>query len=149
MSADIVLLATVSFISACQQAYFAKLVGKYRMKHKVNPPAVTGPPEFERAFRAQQNCVEFSAIFLVDLWAAGWFFNQGLAAVFGLVYIYGRHLYFHGYVESAKGRLPGFSLCKLSLVCLLVMASAGLSNSLLDKYCDINLISRLQRLIFG
>ncbi|KAG8453919.1 hypothetical protein GDO86_000516 [Hymenochirus boettgeri] len=149
MSADIVLLAVVSFLSACQQAHFAKQVGNYRMKHKVAPPAVTGHPEFERAFRAQQNCVEFSAIYLVDLWVAGWFFNQELAAVFGLLYIYGRHLYFKGYVESAKGRLYGFSLCKLSLICLLVMSSTGMTNILLSKYCGINLLKKVLHLIYG
>uniref|UniRef100_A0A8D0EIU8 Microsomal glutathione S-transferase 2 n=1 Tax=Strix occidentalis caurina TaxID=311401 RepID=A0A8D0EIU8_STROC len=58
-------------------SHFAWLVGKSRMKHKVMPPAVTGAPEFDRTFRAQQNCVEFYPIFLTVLWTAGWFFNQG------------------------------------------------------------------------
>ncbi|CAJ0918646.1 unnamed protein product, partial [Ranitomeya imitator] len=84
--------------------YFANLVGKSRIKHRVIPPAVSGNPEFERTFRAQQNCIEFYATFLVDLWVAGWFFNQELASLFGLLYIYGRHLYFYGYIQSAKGR---------------------------------------------
>ncbi|KAM4809490.1 microsomal glutathione S-transferase 2 [Rhinophrynus dorsalis] len=149
MSADIVLLSAVSLLSVCQLAYFAKQVGKCRMKHKVVPPAVTGHPEFERTFRAQQNCVEFSTLFLVDFWTAGWFFNQELAAVFGLLYLYGRHLYFYGYIESAKGRLQGFSVCKLALVLLLFMASTGITNSLLDKYCDINLLKNILRSVYG
>uniref|UniRef100_A0A7M4ENF2 Microsomal glutathione S-transferase 2 n=1 Tax=Crocodylus porosus TaxID=8502 RepID=A0A7M4ENF2_CROPO len=65
--------------------------------------SVTGPPEFERTFRAQ-NCVEYYPVFLVDLWIAGWFFNQEVAALLGLVYMFARHKYFHGYVESVKGR---------------------------------------------
>uniref|UniRef100_A0A8C0IL12 Microsomal glutathione S-transferase 2 n=1 Tax=Chelonoidis abingdonii TaxID=106734 RepID=A0A8C0IL12_CHEAB len=78
--------------------------GKSRKQHKIMPPEVTGTPDFERIFRAQQNCVEFYPIFLVALWAAGCFFNQVLAALLGLVYMYTRHKYFHGYAESAKGR---------------------------------------------
>jgi len=31
----------------------ARRVGWSRMKHKIMPPTVTGPPEFERTFRAQ------------------------------------------------------------------------------------------------
>ncbi|XP_053317166.1 microsomal glutathione S-transferase 2 [Spea bombifrons] len=143
MSEDIVLLAAVSVVYACQQAYFANLVGKCRIKYKVIPPAVTGPPEFERTFRAQQNCIEFSVLFMIDLWTAGWFFNQELAVLFGLLYIYGRHLYFYGYVQSTKGRLRGFSVCKAALILLLVLASTGITNSLLDKYLNLNLIKKI------
>uniref|UniRef100_A0A8C5NWF1 Microsomal glutathione S-transferase 2 n=1 Tax=Jaculus jaculus TaxID=51337 RepID=A0A8C5NWF1_JACJA len=72
-----VLLAAVSFLSSCQQSYFAWQVGNARMKCKVAPPAVTGSLEFERIFRAQQNSLEFYPIFIVNLWIAGWYFNQG------------------------------------------------------------------------
>uniref|UniRef100_A0A8C5LX51 Microsomal glutathione S-transferase 2 n=1 Tax=Leptobrachium leishanense TaxID=445787 RepID=A0A8C5LX51_9ANUR len=143
MSGDTVLLAAVSVLYGCQQAYFANLVGKCRIKYKVIPPAVTGPPEFERTLRAQQNCIEFAAIFLIDLWTAGWFCNQELAALFGLLYVYGRNVYFYGYVESAKGRLKGFSICKTALIVLLVLSLTGLTNSLLDKYFHLKLLKKL------
>ncbi|XP_073197278.1 microsomal glutathione S-transferase 2 isoform X3 [Lepidochelys kempii] len=103
MAGDLILLAAVSLLSACQQSHFAWLVGKSRKQHKIMPPEVTGTPEFDRIFRAQQNCVEFYSIFLVALWIAGWFFKQELAALLGLVYMYTHHKYFHGYAESAKG----------------------------------------------
>ncbi|XP_040482260.1 microsomal glutathione S-transferase 2 isoform X1 [Ursus maritimus] len=105
MAGHSILLAAVSVLSACQQSYFALHVGKARLKYKVTPPAVSGSPEFERIFRAQnlpnsravqksvrsefsqgtrpccgctrQNCVEFYPIFLITLWIAGWYFNQG------------------------------------------------------------------------
>ncbi|XP_040274406.1 microsomal glutathione S-transferase 2-like [Bufo gargarizans] len=149
MASDIVLLAAVSVLSACQQAYFANLVGKSRIKHKVIPPAVSGHPEFERTFRAQQNCIEFYAMFLVDLWAAGWFFNQELASLFGLLYIYGRHLYFYGYVQSVKGRLKGFSVSKMALILLLIMSVTGITNSLLDKYIHLNLLTKIRHIVLG
>ncbi|XP_011238358.1 microsomal glutathione S-transferase 2 isoform X1 [Mus musculus] len=53
MAGDSSLLAAVSLLSACQQSYFAWRVGRARLKHKIAPPAVTGPLEFERIFRAQ------------------------------------------------------------------------------------------------
>ncbi|KFV64477.1 Microsomal glutathione S-transferase 2 [Dryobates pubescens] len=74
------------------------------MKHKVMPPAVTGAPEFDRTFRAQQNCVEFYPVFLTLLWTAGWFFNQEVASLLGVLYVFTRYKYFHGYVQSVKGR---------------------------------------------
>ncbi|EDL35218.1 microsomal glutathione S-transferase 2, isoform CRA_a [Mus musculus] len=52
MAGDSSLLAAVSLLSACQQSYFAWRVGRARLKHKIAPPAVTGPLEFERIFRA-------------------------------------------------------------------------------------------------
>ncbi|CAN2388828.1 MAPEG family [Pristimantis euphronides] len=149
MASDIVLLAAVSVLSACQQAYYASVVGKSRIKHKVIPPAVSGHPEFERTFRAHQNCIEFHTLFLVDLWAAGLFLNQELASLFGLLYIYGRHLYFYGYTESVKARLKGFSVSKMALILLLVMSMVGITNSLLDKYIHINLLNKIRHIVLG
>uniref|UniRef100_A0A8V0Y5P0 Microsomal glutathione S-transferase 2 n=1 Tax=Gallus gallus TaxID=9031 RepID=A0A8V0Y5P0_CHICK len=102
MAGDLALLAAVSLLSVLQQSRFAQLVGKSRMKHKVMPPAVTGAPEFERTFRAQQNCAEFYPMFQTVLWIAGWFCNQELAALLGLLYMFARHKYFHGYAQAAS-----------------------------------------------
>uniref|UniRef100_A0AC11BNL8 Microsomal glutathione S-transferase 2 n=1 Tax=Ovis aries TaxID=9940 RepID=A0AC11BNL8_SHEEP len=106
MAGNSILLAALSVLSACQQSYFAMQVGKARLKYKVMPPSVSGSPDFERIFRAQQNCVEFYPIFIITLWMAGWYFNQVFATCLGLVYIYSRHQYFWGYAEAAKKRLP-------------------------------------------
>ncbi|XP_075055767.1 microsomal glutathione S-transferase 2-like [Mixophyes fleayi] len=143
---DIVLVAIVTFLSACQQAYYARLVGRSRMKHKVMPPAVTGPPEFERTFRAQQNCVEFYPIFLVLLWMAGLFFYEEVAAAFGLLYIFARHTYFTGYVDSAQGRIPGFYLSLVSLFLLLALSALGITNILLKKYLDVNIFKQVHHI---
>ncbi|XP_041708174.1 microsomal glutathione S-transferase 2 isoform X2 [Coregonus clupeaformis] len=71
------LLAAVSLFSALQMGYLARQVGLARMTHKVMPPAVTGPPEFERTFRAHQNNVELYPVFLVVLWTSGLLFSEG------------------------------------------------------------------------
>uniref|UniRef100_A0A667YR20 Microsomal glutathione S-transferase 2 n=1 Tax=Myripristis murdjan TaxID=586833 RepID=A0A667YR20_9TELE len=78
------LLAAVTLLSALQMGYLARQVGKSRIAHKIMPPIVTGPPEFERTFRAHQNCVEFYPVFMVLLWTSGTFFSEVTAAGAGL-----------------------------------------------------------------
>uniref|UniRef100_A0A8C8CMQ5 Microsomal glutathione S-transferase 2 n=1 Tax=Oncorhynchus tshawytscha TaxID=74940 RepID=A0A8C8CMQ5_ONCTS len=97
-----VLLAVVSLFSALQMGYLARQVGLARMTHKVMPPTVTGPPEFERTFRAHQNNVELYPVFLVVLWTSGLLFSEVLAVLGGGVYMVARHMYFSGYVMSTK-----------------------------------------------
>ncbi|XP_043827913.1 microsomal glutathione S-transferase 2 isoform X2 [Dromiciops gliroides] len=104
MASDSVILAAVTILSICQQMFFVWKVGSARKKYKIQPPATSGSPAFERVFRAQQNSVEFFPLFLVTLWMAGWFFHQGLAALLGLAYIYARHHYFVGYSEAVQER---------------------------------------------
>ncbi|NXI97379.1 MGST2 transferase, partial [Psophia crepitans] len=145
MAGDFILLAAVSLLSALQQCYFAWLVGKSRIKHKVMPPAVTGAPEFDRTFRAQQNCVEFYPVFLTVLWTAGWFFNQELAFFLGLLYVFARYKYFHGYVQAAKGRLTGFYLNVIIIFCLATLGAAGIVNSFLDEYLDLSIMKKLRK----
>ncbi|XP_006872296.1 PREDICTED: microsomal glutathione S-transferase 2 [Chrysochloris asiatica] len=145
MAGDSILLAAVSVLSACQQSYFAFQVGKARLKYKIIPPAVTGSPEFERVYRAQQNCVEFYPVFMVTFWIAGWYFNQVFATFLGLVYLYARHLYFFGYSEAAKKRMTGFQLSLGTLAVLTVLGTLGIANSFLDEYLDLNIAKKLRR----
>ncbi|ELU07944.1 hypothetical protein CAPTEDRAFT_112076, partial [Capitella teleta] len=82
----------------------ARRVGNSRRKFKIEPPLVTGDPEFVRTFRAQQNSLEFYGIFMCCLWTTGIFFHQIPAALLGLMYCYGREKFFNGYVQDAKQR---------------------------------------------
>uniref|UniRef100_A0A8C5SGI0 Leukotriene C4 synthase n=1 Tax=Laticauda laticaudata TaxID=8630 RepID=A0A8C5SGI0_LATLA len=93
------------FTSCSPPAYFAIQVITFRRKFKVSPPIISGPPEFERIFRAQANCSEYFPIFLSLLWVAGIFSHQVLAAFCGLIYLYARYQYFRGYAHSAERRL--------------------------------------------
>ncbi|GLD67011.1 leukotriene C4 synthase-like protein, partial [Lates japonicus] len=102
---EAVSLGAVTVLGVLEQAYFSLQVIYARRKYSVSPPATTGPPEFERVFRAQANCSEYFPIFITVLWTAGVFFSQGLSSVCGLLYLYGRLQYFHGYSQSAQGRL--------------------------------------------
>ncbi|XP_069878099.1 microsomal glutathione S-transferase 2 [Dipodomys merriami] len=131
MAESTVLLAAVSFLSACQQSYFALQVGKTRLKCKIAPPAVTGSLEFERIFRAQQNCGELYPAFIITLWVAGWYFHQVYAACLGLAYIYARHKYFWGYAAAAEKRVTGFQLSMGSLALLSVLGALGIARNFL------------------
>ncbi|XP_051513526.1 microsomal glutathione S-transferase 2-like [Myxocyprinus asiaticus] len=140
MGSDLpVLLAAMSILSALHMGFQARLVGWSRMKHKILPPSVTGPAEFERTFRTHQNGVELYPIFLVVLWTSGIFCNEVLAALVGLLYIVGREMYFTGYINETKKRLPGFYLVLCAILILCRMASVGIIQSFLDKYHDIKL----------
>ncbi|XP_047209425.1 microsomal glutathione S-transferase 2 [Girardinichthys multiradiatus] len=134
-----VLLAAVTLLSAFQMGYLARRVGWSRMAHKILPPAVSGPPEFERTFRAHQNCVEFYPLFLVTLWTCGMFFNEEVAAAAGLVYMVARQIYFNGYIQSTKKRLTGFYLTLAALLSLSVLALTGIVGGILDKYLYIHI----------
>ncbi|XP_029585477.1 microsomal glutathione S-transferase 2 isoform X1 [Salmo trutta] len=129
-----VLLAAVSLFSALQIGYLARRVGLARMTHKVIPPTVTGPPEFERTFRAHQNNVELYPVFLVVLWTSGLLFSEVLAVLGGVVYMVARHMYFNGYIMSTKKRLPGFYLTLGALFCLSVLSTIGILHGILLEY---------------
>ncbi|XP_032904566.1 microsomal glutathione S-transferase 2 isoform X2 [Amblyraja radiata] len=146
MVKDCVLLAAVSLLSAVQQAYFAGQVGNARMKYKVMPPSVAGAPDFERIFRAQQNSVEFFPVFLVVLWISGLFFNQEIASVVGLAYLFSRLMYFNGYAESTKRRLPGFRIGVAMLLILTSLSIGGITNSMCDNYFDFNLGKKIRKM---
>ncbi|XP_034545541.1 microsomal glutathione S-transferase 2 [Notolabrus celidotus] len=133
------LLAGVSLLSALHMGYLARRVGRSRMAHKVLPPSVTGPPEFERTFRAHQNCVEFYPLFLVTMWTCGMFCSEVVAAVGGLVYMIARQVYFNGYVKSSKKRLPGFYLTLVVFATLSLLAIIGILRGVLHEYFHIHL----------
>ncbi|XP_029367672.1 leukotriene C4 synthase isoform X2 [Echeneis naucrates] len=104
MMDDMVGLAAVSLLGVLEQAYFSLQVIYARRKFSVSPPRTSGPPEFDRVFRAQANCAEYFPIFITVLWTSGVFFSPGLSSVCGLLYLYGRFRYFCGYSQSAQGR---------------------------------------------
>ncbi|KTF94188.1 hypothetical protein cypCar_00001830 [Cyprinus carpio] len=140
MLEQVVLLAAVTVLGLLEQAYFSLKVIYARRKYSVSPPATTGPPEFERVFRAQANCSEYFPLFVFSLWLAGVFFSQALAVLFGLLYLYGRYLYFHGYAVSAQGRLePLYFSAKMQWV-LIALAGLGVICTMTQAYLGLDLL---------
>ena len=114
------LVAIVTLLALLLYFVMGARVGQARSKYGVAAPAVTGNPDFERAYRIQMNTLEWLPIFLVSLWlfAASWG-SDLIAAAIGLIWILGRVLYLTGYSRAAEARGPGFLIQALTAAVLL------------------------------
>ena len=73
-------VAIVTILALLQLFVFAVQVGQQRVKHNVKAPAITGPAEFERAFRVHQNTIEQLIVFLPALWIFATYWRADVAA---------------------------------------------------------------------
>ena len=122
-------VAIVTALAALQVFWFSYMVGQQRAKHGIQPPAMTGHPDFERMFRIHQNTVEQLVVFLPGLWLFGWYVHALIGATIGAVFIIGRFVYRAGYMKDPKSRLPGFGISALATVTLVL---GGLIGAVLD-----------------
>ncbi|KAM7418212.1 hypothetical protein PAMA_017730 [Pampus argenteus] len=136
-------LGAVTVLGVLEQAYFSLQVIYARRKYSVSPPTTTGPPEFERVFRAQANCSEYFPIFIIILWTSGVFFSQGLSSLCGLMYLYGRFRYFQGYSVSAEGRLAPMYFSAQVLWVLVGFSAVGVFLSFCRLYLNVDLLQQL------
>jgi glutathione S-transferase len=86
------------------------LVGQGRGKHKVKAPAIEGPDEFNRIYRAHVNTLEQLVLMLPALWLFAITVGDQWAAVLGLIWIAGRTFYVMSYIKEAEKRGPGFGI---------------------------------------
>ncbi|XP_057265505.1 leukotriene C4 synthase-like [Pezoporus wallicus] len=138
------LLAAVTVLGVLEQAYFFLQVIYARRAFGISPPKISGPPEFERIFRAQVNSSEYFPIFLALLWQAGLFFHQGLAAALGLVYLYARYCYFMGYKASSSERLAPIYFGTGVLWILVAASALGILHFFLSYYIGLNIFHLLK-----
>ena len=103
----------------------AMAVGQARVQHKVMPPASSGPEEFERALRVQQNTLEQLVFFLPTFCLAALLGSETWACLLGFLWVGGRIAYGVGYRQAPGKRGPGFGISFLSSIALLVMAIVG------------------------
>ncbi|KAM9312423.1 leukotriene C4 synthase-like [Gastrophryne carolinensis] len=143
MQEEVAQLALVTVAAVLEQAYFSMQVIWARRRYKISPPSTSGHPAFERIFRAQVNCTEYFPIFLAVLWVAGIFFHQGIAAICGLLYLYNRYEYFHGYAEAAQGRLRPMYVSSTLIWMLIAMSLLGLMEHFLITKFDISITENL------
>ncbi|NXI33085.1 LTC4S synthase, partial [Sterrhoptilus dennistouni] len=136
-------LAAVTVLGVLEQAYFFLQVIYARRLFGISPPKISGPPEFERIFRAQVNSSEYFPIFLALLWQAGLFFHQGLAAALGLLYLCARYCYFMGYKASSSERLAPIYFSAGVLWILIAVSALGILNFFLSHYVGMNILQRL------
>jgi glutathione S-transferase len=100
--------------------------GRMRHRHGIKAPAVTGAPEFERAFRVQQNTLEQLVWFMPSLWLFALYVSPTWAGVMGLVWIAGRAYYALSYYRDLETRGPGFLIGSASAVVLLAGGLIGI-----------------------
>ncbi|XP_058524814.1 leukotriene C4 synthase [Ochotona princeps] len=147
MKDEVALLATVTLLGVLLQAYFSLQVISARRAFRVSPPLTTGPPGFERVYRAQVNCSEYFPLFLAALWVAGIYFHEGAAATCGLVYLFARLRYFQGYARAAQLRLAPLYQSAGALWLLVALAALGLLLHFLPAPLSAALLRRLRTLL--
>ena len=91
LTALVTLLALAFYFFTCIN------VSRSRARTGVKVPAMSGHPDFERAFRIQMNTLEWMPIFLPSLWLFAVYIGDAIAAGIGAVWIIGRIVYFIGY----------------------------------------------------
>jgi glutathione S-transferase len=130
-TAGTLLSAAVTVLTVFLGLYTMMLVGRMRGKHGVLAPAVTGAPEFERAFRVQMNTLEQVVMFLPVLWLATIYpvLSGYLAPGLGLIWVIGRVFYSLGYMAAAAKRSSGFLIAGIALLGLLVLSIVGIIHA--------------------
>ncbi len=122
---DMLYTAAVTLLAVILYVYMGIRVGMARGKHKIDAPAMTGHPEFERAVRIQANTLEFMATFLPALWLAALYFGGWIPPLLGFVWVVGRFIYMLGYSAAPEKRSLGFSIQALAAIGLLILAIIG------------------------
>ncbi len=104
-------------------------VGYMRARCKIEAPATTGHPDFERAFRIHSNTVENLVLFVPLLWIASVFYGGTIPFWLGIAWLLSRLIYAWGYSQQkTQLRGPGLGLGLLSLIGLLVLSAIGLTT---------------------
>ena len=119
----VVCLALVEFM------YFTIRVGGARARYKVAAPAVTGNENFERYLRVQMNTLEQLILFLPAIVLFGQYLSPYIAAGLGVVFLFGRLVYFFTYVKDPNKRALGFTLSILPTAILLGGAIFGAARA--------------------
>jgi len=110
--------ALVTCLAILAYFFISFQVGKARVKYGVKPPATSGNPDFERAFRGHMNMLEWMPMFLPSLWLFAIYISDPIAAGLGGVWIVGRILYFYGYTKAPEKRGPGFAIQAVAAIIL-------------------------------
>ncbi|HUJ02970.1 MAG TPA: MAPEG family protein [Rhizomicrobium sp.] len=123
---DILYTAIVTILAVILYIYMGIRVGQARGKYKIDAPAMTGHPDFERAVRIHANTMEFMVTFLPTLWLAALYFGGWIPPALGGVWVIGRVIYMIGYTASAQKRSLGFTIQAIAGIALLVLSIAGI-----------------------
>ncbi|ARQ01405.1 MAPEG family protein [Pseudorhodoplanes sinuspersici] len=123
--------AIVTILAVLFYFFIATRVAAAHIKFGVKLPAMSGHPDFERIYRVQMNMLEWMPIFLPLLWLSAIYFSDAASAAVGLLWIFGRILYFRGYRQAVDKRVPGFLIQATACILLFIGAVTGLVMELL------------------
>jgi len=126
LQAALITALTVVIISIAM--YF---VGRARGKYQIHAPATSGHPDFDRAFRAHQNTLEQTVMFLPLLWLATIYCHEQYAAYLGYAWLVGRLWYVFGYIAEAGKRSMGFLISAIAQLGLLGMSLWGIISQMM------------------
>ena len=119
------LIAIVAALALIEYLVFGYMAGMARGKYKVEAPATTGHPIFERRLRVQTNTLEQLIVFLPGLVLFGRYVSAPIGAILGAVFILGRIVYSIGYVADPAKRSVGFGLSYVPTVLLILGGLLG------------------------
>ena len=117
--------ALITLLTVLLNSLAVYLVGVARGKHQIHAPATTGHPDFERSFRAHQNTLEQTVMFLPALWIACVYGNEQWAVWAGYAWILGRLMYLFGYIREAGKRSTGFLIAGLACIFIVCIGLVG------------------------
>ena len=123
--------ALITLLNVVVIAIAMALVGRARGLYQIHAPAITGNADFERAFRAHQNTLEQTVMFLPLLWIVTIYGNEQVAAWLGYAWLVGRLWYVFGYIKAAGKRSGGFGLASLAAIGLMLLSFWALVPKLL------------------
>ena len=115
--------ALITVLTVFLQVWMMMIVGRARGKFGIEAPAITGNPDFERAFRVQANTLESTMMFLPALWVFATYVSNSWGAILGAVWLVGRAWYAIGYQQSAAARSKGFLV---SIGSIAILALGGI-----------------------
>lgn len=128
------LTSLVTVLALLLYSYMGIRVGGARAKYKIEAPATTGDPHFERHFRVHMNTLEWLPLFLPALWMTAGYWGDQAAAAGGALWIAGRFIYMMSYVKEPKSRSLGFGIQALAGLGLLFASLAGAVLALMSAY---------------
>ena len=101
------------------------LVARARAKYKIDAPAMTGNPDFERVVRVQMNTLEYMPIFIPLLWMFSLTVDPVIGGILGVCWAVGRIMYAQGYIAAANKRGTGFMIQGLACIAMFLGVLVG------------------------
>jgi glutathione S-transferase len=123
-------VAMITVLALLEYLALGGLVGRARIKFKIEAPATTGNPEFERYFRVHQNSLEALIVFVPSLWLFQRYVSNSVAIALGLIFLAGRIIYAIGYIQQPEKRAGGAGITFITNGILVLGSLIGVAVAL-------------------